>query len=149
LRGRAVQAQRWLAYVFDQMLEIRYSNQDGIEISGSAALLNEIAQSIYQLLESVDDSIVFEAHRSFDPSPYDRVLSLLHILKGNQPAKALLINEVEVVVEGSVESLRAFASLFEFETNAAAGDHSHFEYEDYEGNRFVSRGSMPMVISVR
>ena len=129
------------------MLEIRYSNQNGIEISGSASLLSEIARSVYDLLESDSESIVFQANQTIDPSPYSSVLKRLKIIKGDQPAIASIIGE-EVVVEGSIESLRAFASFFEFESDAAKNDHSHFEYEEYEGNRFVSRGSIPMVISV-
>lgn len=131
------------------MLEIRYSNQNDIEVSGSASLLSEIANSVYELLESDSESIVFQANPTIDPSPYSSVLKRLRIIKSDQPAMASIIDEEEVVVAGSVESLRAFASLFEFESDAAKNDHSHFEYEEYEGNRFVTRGSIPMVISVR
>lgn len=131
------------------MLEIRYSKQEKLEVSGSAQQLSEVAMSIYQFLESEEKSIVFEANRSIVPAPYDYVISHLRVEIGTKPAKAILTNREVLLVQGSRESLRAFASLFEFEPSASHGDHSHFEYEAYEGNRFVSPGSMAIVISVR
>ena len=131
------------------MLKISSSNQSDIEISGSALTLNAISREILDLLESDQETIVFEGSQSFDPSPYDSVVKKLSVAKGQNPAMVSLIPGEEVRVEGSSESLRAFASFFEFEPDASVGDHSHFEYEDYEGNRFLSRGSIPVVISVR
>ena len=131
------------------MLEIRCTKQDEVEVSGSAPQLTEIAHTIYKFLDSDSESIVFEANRSAVPSPYDSVLFCLKITKGEAPAKASVVGQEEIVVEGSPESLRAFASFFEFALKAPKLEHSHFEYEEYEGNRFVSRGSIPMIICVR
>ena len=146
----AAEAPRWLASFRDnEMLKISSSNQNDIEISGSALELSAIARDIFALLESDAETVVFNGSHSFDPSPYDSVVKKLSVAKGQNPANVSLIPGEEVRVEGSPESLKAFASFFEFEPDASVGDHSHFEYEDYEGNRFVSRGSIPVIISVR
>jgi hypothetical protein len=51
------------------------------------------------------------------------------LAKAKYPAKVSLIDGEEMRVEGSPESLRAFALYFEFEPDGSFGDHSHFEYE--------------------
>jgi hypothetical protein len=68
---------------------------------------------------------------------------------GQSPAKVSLAGGDEMRVEGSPESLEAFTSYFDFEPDAAAGTHSHFEYYEFEGNRWVAPGSVPLVVSVR
>jgi hypothetical protein len=49
-------------------------------------------------------------------------------------------------MRGGLRELNALASFFVFEPGAAAGAHSHYEY--FEGNEYVARESLPLVVSV-
>jgi hypothetical protein len=118
-----------LPFTTTMMLKICSSKQNDIEIFGSSQTLNAVAKELFQFLESDSEALEFEASTSFDPSPYDSVVKKLSVIKGKKPAKVSLIDGEEMRVEGSPESLRAFASYFEFEPETTVGDHSHFEYE--------------------
>ena len=131
------------------MLEIRYSNQGEIEVSGMVEDLWAISQAMSDFVRGGGPQIVFEADPSCDPVPYDTILRRMVIARTESPVKVSLESAEEMRVEGSLESLEAFASFFDFELGAAAGNHAHFEYYEYEGNRWVAPGSIPLVISVR
>lgn len=129
------------------MLEIRYSEQYWIEVSGTVAELEAVRQGIYDLARGAGTRVFFEAGRDFDPSPYEKSLKRMVIAIGESPVKVFLTGEDEMWVEGGPESLAAFASYFGLEPGAAAGTHSHFEYD--EGGWRVAAGSVPLVVSVR
>jgi hypothetical protein len=131
------------------MLEIRRSNQNEVEISGTVDELRAVSRDISALVWSGNDQIAFEANPFINPAPYDAALKRMVIVQSRSPAKVSLASAEELRVEGSPESLEAFASYFDFEPGAAAGNHAHFEYYEHEGNRWVAPGSIPLVISVR
>ena len=131
------------------MLEIRHSEREGIEVSGTVAELATVSQAVSALARAGGAQVSFEARRAYDPSPYDRLLTRLAIAVSPTPVKVSLAGAEEMRVEGTPESLEAFASYFDFEPDAAAGTHIHFEYHESEGNRWVAPGSMPLVVSVR
>jgi hypothetical protein len=130
------------------VLEIRYSEPDGIEVLGTVAELEAVRRGISALVRDEGTQLAFEAGHACDPSPYERVLTKMVVAIGQSPARVSLAGD-EMRVEGAPESLEAFTSYFDFEPDAAAGTHSHFEYYEFEGNRWVAPGSIPLVISVR
>lgn len=131
------------------MLEIRCSNQNEVEISGTANELQAVSRGILALVQSGHFQIAFEANPLINPAPYDTVLKRMVVAKGQNPAKASVVDSKELRVEGSLESLEAFASFFDFEPGAATGNHTHFEYYGHEDNRWVAPDSISIVISSR
>jgi hypothetical protein len=131
------------------MLEIRCSDQIEIEILGTAEELRAVGRDISAFVESDNSQIVFEANPSCDPTPYNRVIRRMVVVKTQSAAAVSLKSTEEMRVEGSPESLNAFATFFDFEPNATAGNHIHFEYYEYEGNRWVAPSSIPLVIYVK
>jgi hypothetical protein len=51
-----------------------------------------------------------------------------------------------VVLTGCVPMMRTFASYFRFDEGAPRGTHCHHEW--FEGNDYVARDSLPLVVSV-
>lgn len=129
------------------MIEIRYSTPSDLEISGVPEELQFVRREILALLKSEVSQIVFEADSNVESAPYSSVLSKLVIAKGHCPTRVSLKNEKEIYVEGSPNYLEAFASFFDFKTNAGKGKHSHYEY--YEGNDWIAPDSIPLVINVK
>jgi len=131
------------------MLEIRHSNQTEVEVSGAVDDLQAVNRGISALVQSRGAEIAFEANLSFNPVPYDAPLKRMVVVKGRGSAKVSIVDAGELRVEGSPESLEAFASFFDFELGAAAGNHAHFENYEGEGDKWVAVGSIPLVISMR
>jgi len=129
------------------MLEIRYSAPYDLNISGTVDELQAVRREILALIKSGVSRISFGADSSFEPSPYDAALSKLVIVKGQCPTKVSLNNGGEIHVEGSPYCLEAFASFFDFKSDAGKGAHTHYEY--YKGNEWVAPDSIPLVISVK
>ena len=129
------------------MLEIRYSEPNELEISGSAGELQSVRRKILELVDSEKSQISFNADVSIDPEPYDSALSKLVIVKGHFSASVSLRGGADVYVEGSVDCLEGFASFLDFDAEDQSGTHSHFEY--FEGNDWISSDSVPLVISVK
>lgn len=129
------------------MIEIRYSAPNELDISGTADELQSVRREIFKLAQSDASQIAFDANAAIDLEPYKSAFSKLIILKGQCPTKVSLMNEKEIKVEGSPYCLEAFASFFDFKSDAGKGAHSHYEY--YEGNQWIAPGSIPLVISVK
>ena len=111
--------------------------------------LEVVKRGISALARGGGAPLAFEANRVFDPAPYERILKRMVVTLGQSPAKVSVAGADEMRVEGSPESLEAFTSYFDFGPDAAAGTHSHFEYYEFEGNRWVAPDSLPLVVSVR
>jgi hypothetical protein len=131
------------------VLEIRSSERDGVEVSGTADELEAVRRGISALASGGGVPVAFEASQVVDPGPYERVLKRMVVARVPSPAKVSVAGAEEVRVEGSPESLEAFTSYFDFGPGAAAGTHSHFEYYEFEGNRWVAPDSLPLVVSAR
>ena len=129
------------------MLEICYSGPYDLDISGTVDELQIVRREILDFIKSDATQISFEADAGIDPAPYKSALTRFIILKGQGPTKVSLRNEKEIQVEGSPDCLERFASFFDFKSDAGKGAHSHYEY--YEGNKWVARDSIPLVISVK
>lgn len=52
-----------------------------------------------------------------------------------------------LVASGSAESFKSFASYFDFSPDATEQHHNHHEY--FDGNKYIHRASIPLVIGIR
>ena len=114
-----------------------------LDISGSPGELNVIADRIEQLPAGAELSI--GASAAADPRPYKRCLAALQAKATDGPVRVALSDD-RVVVTGSVAMMRTFASYFRFDATASRGTHNHHEW--FDGNDYVARDSVPLVISV-
>jgi hypothetical protein len=114
-----------------------------LDISGSPAELNAIADAIERIEAGADLSIGADA--AADPRPYNRCLTALAARVTEGPVRVALFGD-RVVVTGSVPMMRTFASYFRFDTSAPRGTHNHHEW--FDGNDYVARDSAPLVVSV-
>ena len=114
-----------------------------LDICGSPAELNAIADSIERLAAGVVLSLGADA--AADPRPYDRCLVALETRVTDGPVRVALSGD-RVVVTGSVPMMRTFASYFRFDEGAVRGSEGHHEW--FEGNDYVARDSLPLVVSV-
>lgn len=128
------------------MLEIRFSEPNELELSGTVDELQTVRNATLELAQTTASEITFDCDASINPKPYNLALSKLIIRKSQLPTNVSLEND-ELCVEGSPQSLKAFASFLDFDANSNSGRHSHFEY--YEGNQWISPNSTPLVISVK
>jgi hypothetical protein len=131
----------------EQMLEIRYSNQNEVDISGEADDLQRVRQTIIDLAEGDHCTVALFADIGIRPDPYDSVIQKMLLMKGEGPTKISLLNEKTIKVEGLPENLKRLASFFDLESGVTTGQHSHYEY--YEGNEWIAADSIPLVISVK
>lgn len=129
------------------MLEIRYSAPDDLSISASVDELLSVRLSILKFVKSDIGQISIIADTVIDPAPYQQALAKLVIVQRNCPIRVSLQNEKEILVEGSLDCLGAFASFFEFRPDAEQDSHTHFEY--YKGNDWIAPDSIPLVIGVK
>jgi hypothetical protein len=129
------------------MIEIRYSPQSGIDISGSYTELQNIKEQIERLVATQARAFTIEANLNADPQSYDKTLSRVTIEAGEGPTKVTVINGNEVYISGAGENLDVFASFLSFDAESPSGDHHHYEY--YDSNEWIDKDSEPVVISVR
>ena len=129
------------------MIEIRYADRSGAEISGTCDDLQRVRQQIVKFLHADTNSLIIEALTDADPSPYDLMIGNLLIKKGQGPTNVSLKQKKILEVSGAVDNLEAFTSFFEFGTDTASGEHRHYEY--YEGNEWIDKNSEPVVIAVK
>jgi hypothetical protein len=128
------------------MIRISYSAPNDLEIAGSATDLEVIRHRLIGLLAlPTQHEIRFEADIQFDPQPYTSAIPKLIIRKGQGPTK-VTAEKSSVQVAGSIDSLSAFASFLDFESEAMPGSHSHYEY--YDGNPYISSDSVPLVVAI-
>jgi hypothetical protein len=145
--ARSIRALDVFLFWIEQMLEIRYSNQNEVDISGEADDLRKVRQAIIDLADGDHCTVALFADPEINPHPYDSVIQKLLLMKGEGPTKISLLNEKTVKVEGLPENLKRLASFFDFGTGVVKGHHSHYEY--HEGNEWIAADSIPLVISVK
>ena len=123
------------------MLIIRYTPPIDLDLEGTSADLKAIVRAISKMTPD-SPPVVLRADPRHDGSSYDRCLSTLEICVADRPARVSVTGEA-MVVEGSLESLRRFASF----CTIGAGNHAHYEY--CSGNDLIAQDSIPLVISTR
>jgi hypothetical protein len=114
-----------------------------LDISASPGELNGIADRIEQL--SAGDELSFGADAASDPKPYTRCLVALDVRGTDGPVRVALVDD-RVVATGSASMMQKFASFFRFEATASRGTHNHHEW--FDGNEYIARDSVPLVVSV-
>ena len=129
------------------MIEVRYSRNSGVEISGTYIELLRLKQEIEEFLKSDVETLTIEASIDCQPHPCDITIPKIVIEKGQGPTKVSVINNQEVHIRGDLDNLEMFAIYFEFSAESTSGDHGHFEY--YEDNEWIDRESEPVVIGVK
>ena len=130
------------------MIEISYSKTDKfeeLEISGSRTDLNDLSQSILNMLDSKTNILSVLVNTKFDPTPYDRLVGKLILSQESSAVKVFLLDENTLKISGSNLNLHIFASNLNFV--AMDGNHIHYEY--YEGNDYINSDAIPLVISMK
>ena len=114
-----------------------------LDISGSPAELNAIAEQFQRL--SAGETVSVDGDATADPRPYNHCLAAVEARVTDGPVRVALSGD-RVVVTASLPMMQAFASYFRVNEGAARGTHCHHEW--FEGNDYVARDSMPLVVSV-
>ena len=127
------------------MLVIRWSPPNELDISASAIELREVALAVQSIAHGHVEGRSFIADQTVDAAPYEACLKGLTIRRGTGPVR-VSVESAEVKVLGSPGTLAAFSSFFDFPDDAPFGSHSHHEW--FEGNDFVAKDSVPLVVSV-
>lgn len=128
------------------MIEIRWSEKiNEIELRGTLQDLQNVRQSILDLLQTDEVQINISANVNVEPAPYSSRLSFITIRKGIGSTKVTVATE-HLEVAGNPDCLAKFAEWFDFE-GSESNCHCHFDY--YEGNEWIAPDSLPLVISVR
>jgi hypothetical protein len=128
------------------MIEIRYSPDSGVDISGPSEELLAIEARILGLAEVGTGEIEVSGDATGSPAPYDRWLERVVISSGSGPILALVGANREFNITANPECLRVLASFFSVPEGAQPGWHTHLEF--YPGNRWVAEKSEPAVISL-
>ena len=93
------------------MIEIRYTRDGEVEVRGGAAAHAAVHRAVVGLLELGKASVGIEAARGFDPAPFESALTLLVIRRSEGRLRHYVVTRRALVLEGSPEELRRFASL--------------------------------------
>jgi hypothetical protein len=130
------------------MIEIRYSVDEAIEISGTQIELGKLRNDLLKFIQTDLEKINIEVDININPQPWGYVGKDLLIFQSGNGIK-VSINENNVIkIEGSKSNLENFASFLWFEKDAKSGHHSHFEY--FEGNdEYVNSESFPLIIQIK
>jgi hypothetical protein len=122
-------------------------HRSGVEIQGSVQALRLVEQALLDLVGSTAVQTEIAANNNADPAPYDHVLFKITVHKGSAPLNIVVCDDATLRIEGSGESLEAFALYFVFPQTAGSGGHTHFEF--HEGNDWIAPTCEPVVISVK
>jgi hypothetical protein len=113
-----------------------------LELSGSIAELRRVATALTGL--AAGEGRRFAADPT-DPAPYLSVLASLEATASEGPVRVRIAGDA-LLVSGSPDELRRFASFLEFCDGDPPGTHHHHEW--WEGNDFIAVDSRPLVIAV-
>ena len=127
------------------MFCIRFTKQEGCDITASPRELRLVGETITRLASFGGGSHSFSAEVSVSPKPYDQLLSFLTINVTTGPVCARV--ELDTLsISAGPEFLIPFASFFNFDDETPSGHHVHHEY--WEGNTYITPNSTPMVIGI-
>jgi hypothetical protein len=133
-------------FVYPDMPIIRWKPPSDLDISASPAELRTVMAQISAFLLGKVERIEVVADSAADPQPYAQCLDLLIVDRDIGPTKVSVEGKV-VRVTGSERCLEVFASYFNFNDGSPAKHHVHFEY--FEGNEWIAKDSIPLVVSAR
>ena len=129
------------------MLEICYSPNEAINISGSLPDLEGLRQDILNLIYNDLPRIHFQIENNINPIPWDFVAKHLEIVQNDNAVKVSILDENVIQIEGSKENLERFTSFLVFNEDDKLGSHSHYEY--FEGNEYITFDSFPLIIGIK
>ncbi len=129
------------------MIEIRYSLDEAIEISGCREELELLSQEILKYLRTGSEYVFVTGESAINAEPWDSVARGLEIIQNGKAVKISISEDNSIHIEGSKENLEKFLSFLVFDEDAASGSHSHYEY--YEGNEYVHPDSFPLIIGIK
>ena len=121
-----------------------YCMEDEVSIAGSVAELQEAKSKI----EAIEDgkSIELKFDTSGNSEGFGALESTMIVQAGNGPAFAEYKEGLGVIFIGNVDSLKVFASFFDFEIGSELGCHYHWD-EACDSN-YVASGTLPIVVAV-
>jgi hypothetical protein len=128
------------------MLRISYTPPLDLDLSGSRADLESLRAAVLALIEEGEGEHSVAASTQGDASPYALFLGSLRVRVGAGPTVVKVEDESELVVEGSLENLDRFCSFLAVGPDEARGWHYHYEY--FDGNPYIDRDAIPLVISL-
>lgn len=128
------------------MLRIRFTKNEGCDITAKPAELRAVGEVIQRLASAGHGFHSFSGDTSLPPEPYDRILSQLTIRVASGPVCATVDGDTLTIEAGPEFLAPPFASFFNFDDDTPAGHHHHHEY--FEGNDYISPKSVPLAIGV-
>jgi hypothetical protein len=131
------------------VIEIRYRPPDQVEITGTVQELQAVRAGILYLVTDGTPMLPYmvAARTTGLPAPYAHWLAELMVTVSESAIRASVVGETKLMISGALDKLDVFASFWDFAPDTASGTHSHHEY--FEGNHWIERDSIPLVIGVK
>jgi len=121
-----------------------YCMEDEVSVAGSVSELQEVKSKI----EAMSDGQLIELN--FDTSGntqgFGKLEPTMVISVGQGPAFAEYKEGLGIIFTGNLESLKVFASFFDFEEGSELGCHYH--WDEACGSNYVASGTLPIVVAV-
>ncbi|MGY0218402.1 Imm32 family immunity protein [Endozoicomonadaceae bacterium StTr2] len=121
-----------------------YRSDDEICVAGTVSELQQVRSQIENINEG--GSITFTFDTSGSSTYYSALEESMIIKSGTGPALATYQKDLGIVVSGNLESLKSFASFFDFDEGDEAGCHNH--WDSACGSDYVSDESLPIIVAI-
>ncbi|PUA27418.1 MAG: hypothetical protein B0W54_12615 [Cellvibrio sp. 79] len=121
-----------------------YCTKDEVSINGSVLELQEIKSKIEAMKEG--DLIQLQFDTTGNTQGFDILESTMIIRAGSGPSYTSYQKGIGITFTGGIESLKAFASLFNFEEESELGCHYH--WDDACDSNYVASGTLPITVAV-
>jgi hypothetical protein len=133
-------------YERTSMLRIRYAPPLSLDLSGSQTDLESLRAAVLALIQEGEGEYRVAASTEGNAFPYTLFLGSLRVRVGAGPTLVKVVDESELVVEGSPKNLGRFCSFLVVGPDPVRDWHCHYEY--FEGNPYIDRDSIPLVVSL-
>ncbi|GGB22412.1 hypothetical protein [Agarivorans gilvus] len=121
-----------------------YRMDDEVSIAGSVKELQRIRSRIESIGENESIELSFDAEGC--SGGFGTLEKAMIIKAGRGPAFAKYEDGVGIVLTGNIESLKVFASFFDFDPDSEVGCHYHWD-EACDSN-YVASGTLPIIVAV-
>lgn len=130
------------------MLDVCYSLDEAVDISGTQKEVESFRQKILKFMESDLGKIHIDIEKNIKPEPWDFVANGLEVIKNEKPVEVSISDDGIIKIKGSKSNLENFTSFLYFDEDAVSRSHSHFEY--YEGHEeWISPDSFSLIIGIK
>jgi hypothetical protein len=116
------------------------SKTDEIELAGNAKELDLLSKQL--LIENTRVKLEYE---NSNPFPYSKNLESIQIKHFPTQEVKISVDGNSLVIEGSPEKLRILSKNIESRENELKNYHIHIEY--FDGHFYLSKDSIPLVVS--